>query len=97
MTAEKIIERINKDSEKEIQAILEEAERQASGIIKDAKKEAEHEYEKMIADGNRHGENIKKILVSKASMKYPMSKPPPSCNGIQQKRSVSISLKSLRL
>ena len=67
MTAEKIIERIKKDSEKEIKAILEEAERQASGIIKDAKKEAEHEYEKMIADGNRHGENIKKILVSKAS------------------------------
>ena len=67
MTAEKIIERIKKDSEKEIQAILEETERQASGIIKDAKKEAEHEYEKMIADGKRHGENLKKILVSKAS------------------------------
>ncbi|MCK5258643.1 MAG: V-type ATP synthase subunit E, partial [Thermoplasmatales archaeon] len=67
MTAEKIIERIKKDSEKEIQAILEEAERQASGIIKDAKKEAEHGYEKMIADGNRHSENLKKILVSKAS------------------------------
>ena len=67
MTAEKIIERIKKDSEKEIQAILEEAERQASGIIKDARKEAEHEYEKMIFDGERHGENLKKILVSKAS------------------------------
>ena len=67
MTAEKIIERIKKDSEIEIQAILEEAERQASIIIKDAKKEAECEYEKMIADGKRHGENLKKILVSKAS------------------------------
>lgn len=67
MTAEKIIERIKKDSEKEIQAILREAERQASGIIKDAKKEAEHEYEKMIVNGKKHGANLKKILVSKAS------------------------------
>ena len=66
MTAEKIIERIKKDSEKEIQLIIEEAEQQASGIIKDAKKEAEHECEKVIADGKRHGENLKKILVSKA-------------------------------
>jgi len=67
MTAEKIIERIKIDSEKEVQLILEEAEQQASCIIKDAKKEAEHESEKMIADGKRHGENLKKILVSKAS------------------------------
>jgi len=67
MTAEKIIERIKKDSEEEIQAIIGEAEQQASDIIKEAKKEAENEYEKMIYDGKRHGENIKKILVSKAS------------------------------
>ena len=67
MTIEKIIERINKDSEKEVQSILEESERQAAIIIRDAKKEAESEYEKIIADGKRLGENLKKILFSKAS------------------------------
>ena len=67
MTVEKIIGRIKKDSEKEIQVILREAERQASVINKDVKKEAESEYEKIIADGKRHCENLKKILFSKAS------------------------------
>jgi V/A-type H+-transporting ATPase subunit G/H len=67
MTAEKIIERIKKDSEKEIKEILEEAEKQASSIINDAKKEAEQESKKILSDGKQQGENIKKIMLSKAS------------------------------
>jgi len=67
MTAEKIIERIKKDSEKEINQILKEAEEQAAGIINDAKKEAEQEAEKIISNGKIQSENIQKILVSKAN------------------------------
>ena len=67
MTAEKIIERIKKDSEKEKKQILKEAEKQASSIINDVKKEAEQESEKILMNGKKQGENIKKIIVSKAS------------------------------
>ena len=67
MTAEKILERIKKDSEKEIKEILKEAEKQAASIINDAKKEAKHEVEKILSDGKRQGDNIKKIIVSKAN------------------------------
>ena len=67
MTAEKIIERIKKDSEKEINHILKEAEKQATSIIEDAEKEAKLESEKILADGKHQASNIKKIIVSKAS------------------------------
>ena len=67
MTAEKIIEQIKKDSDKEIKQILQEAKGQANSIIKDAKKEAEQESEKIISDGKQQGENIKRILISKAN------------------------------
>jgi V/A-type H+-transporting ATPase subunit E len=67
MTAEKIIQQIEKDSEKEVNQILDEAKKQASIIIKDAKKEAEQKSEKILSDGKKQSENIYKILVSKAS------------------------------
>jgi len=67
MTAEKIIEQIKKDSEKEINQILKEAKGQATSIIKDAKKEAEQESDKILSDGEQQGENIKRILISKAN------------------------------
>lgn len=67
MTAEKILERIKKDSEKEINQILKEAEKQTKGIIDNAKKEAKVESEKILSTGKSQAENIKKILVSKAN------------------------------
>jgi vacuolar-type H+-ATPase subunit E/Vma4 len=67
MTAEKIIQQIKKDSEKEIEQILGEAKNQASSVIKDAKKEAEQESEKILSDGKKQSENITKILISKAN------------------------------
>lgn len=67
MTAEKIIERINKDSQNEIKQILKEAEKQATSIIKDFEREAKLESEKILSDGMQEAENIKKIIISKAS------------------------------
>jgi vacuolar-type H+-ATPase subunit E/Vma4 len=67
MTAEKIIERIKKDSEKEIKQIRKEAEKQASSIIEDVKREAKLESDKILVDGNQQAENIKKIIASKAN------------------------------
>jgi vacuolar-type H+-ATPase subunit E/Vma4 len=67
MTAEKIIEQIKKDSEKEIKQILNEAEKQAANIIKDVKKEAEQESQKILLEGKNQSENLSKILVSKAN------------------------------
>ena len=65
--AEKIIEQIKKDSEKEINQILKEAEKQTASIIDIARKEAQVESERILSNGKRQAENIKKILVSKAS------------------------------
>jgi V/A-type H+-transporting ATPase subunit E len=67
MTAEKIIEQIKKDSEKEINQILKEAKQQASEIIKEAKEEAQQEFEKILSDGKKQAQNIKRILISKAN------------------------------
>lgn len=67
MSAEKIIERIKKDSEKEINSILKEAKKETIGIVDSIKKEAKLESEKIISRGEHQGENIKKILVSKAN------------------------------
>lgn len=67
MTAEKIIQQIKKDSEKEINQILDEAKKQATVIVKDAKKEAEQESEKILSEGKKQSENIYKILISKAN------------------------------
>ena len=67
MTAEKIIEQIKKDSEKEKKQILNEAEKQANNIIKDIKKEADQESQKILLAGKKQSENLIKILVSKAN------------------------------
>jgi vacuolar-type H+-ATPase subunit E/Vma4 len=67
MTAEKILEQIKKDSEKEIKQILKEADKQTASIIDSARREAEVESKKILSSGMKQGENIKKILVSKAS------------------------------
>ena len=66
MTAEKIIQQIKKDSEKEKNQILDEAKKQASIIIKEAKKQAKKESEKILSDGKKQSENIDKIMISKA-------------------------------
>ena len=67
MTAEKIIERIKKDSEKEINQILKDAENQATNIINNAKKEAEQDSKRILSEGKQQGENIKKIMISRAN------------------------------
>ena len=66
MSAEKIIEQIKKDSEKEIKAILDEAKKQEKIIIDMSKKEAENQVEKILSKGKEESENLKKILISKA-------------------------------
>ncbi len=67
MTAEKILERIQKDSLQEIKKILKEAEKQAGIIIEEVKKEAKQESEKILSDGKQQAENNAKIITSKAS------------------------------
>jgi V/A-type H+-transporting ATPase subunit E len=67
MTAEKIIERIKKDSEKEIKQILKLAEEQVSSIFNEAKKVAKQESEKILSNGKKQSENIKRIIISKAN------------------------------
>ena len=67
MSIEKIIEKINKDSEKEIQKIHKEAEQQADTLITTAKKEAEQQAQKLIILGKTQSENTKKIIISKTS------------------------------
>ncbi|MFW6173187.1 MAG: V-type ATP synthase subunit E [Elusimicrobiota bacterium] len=67
MTAEKIIERIKKDSEKEIKNIKKEAEKKANEIIENAKQQAKDETKKILAEGKKQTENLKKILVSQAN------------------------------
>ena len=67
MSTEKILERIKKDSEQEIQIILKEAQKQSDNIIHSIKKDAKEESDIIIKRGKLQAENIKKILVSKAS------------------------------
>jgi len=67
MSAEKIIKRIKKDAEKEVKNILKEAEKQAAKIQDDTKKQVKTEVEKILRDGKKQCENIKKILISKAN------------------------------
>jgi vacuolar-type H+-ATPase subunit E/Vma4 len=67
MSEEKIIEQIKKDSQKIKKQILKEAEIQASDIIKESTDKAKKEAEKMILNGHKQSESIKKILISKAN------------------------------
>jgi len=66
MSAEKIIQLINKDAESEVKIILKNAQQQAHSIIENAKKEAKKQAENIILNGEKHSENIKKILIAKA-------------------------------
>jgi vacuolar-type H+-ATPase subunit E/Vma4 len=70
MSAEKIIQQIKKDSDKEIKTILKKAETQAKEIIDSAIIEAEIEGKKIVSNGNIQSENIKRVLVSKANQDY---------------------------
>ena len=67
MTAEKIIEQINKDTDTEINKIKKDAEQQVIIIINNAKKEAEKEVKKILSDNKIKSENVKKIHISKAN------------------------------
>jgi len=67
MTAEKIIEQIEKDTDLEISKIKKDAEDQAKNIIINAKKESEEEIKKILSLGKIKSENIKKIKISKAN------------------------------
>jgi V/A-type H+/Na+-transporting ATPase subunit E len=67
MSAEKIIEQIKKDTEKDIRQILKDANNQAKELINSMKKEAEKEAEKIISDGKKQAENIQKIMISKVN------------------------------
>ena len=67
MTAEKIIEQINKDTDIEINKIISNAEEQANIIIRNTKKEAEQDVNKILSEGKQQSENIKKIHISKAN------------------------------
>jgi len=65
MSAEKIIEQIQKDAEKETKEIQLFAEKQAKTIILEAKKQAKEEADKIIENGKKQAENIQRIIISK--------------------------------
>ncbi len=67
MSAEKIIQQIKKDSEIEIKQILKDAENQVKIILENSKKATETEVKKIENDSIKKSENLKKILISKAS------------------------------
>jgi len=66
MTAEKIIQQINKDAESEIKKIVNDIEQQAKRIIENARKEAKIEAETLTLEGEKQIEIAKKILIAKA-------------------------------
>ena len=67
MSAEKIINRIQKDAENERKQILKDAENQAKKIIDQGKKEAQSQADHIVRDGEQQCDNITKIMLSKTS------------------------------
>ena len=67
MSAEKIIDQIKKDTEKEIKGILRDAENQVKSIHENAKREAEVDVKRIENESVKKSENLKKIMISKAS------------------------------
>ena len=67
MSVETIIGQIEKDAEAEISRITREAKKQAQVILDDAKKEAQAQAEHLLTRGKQQSDNLKKILLSKAS------------------------------
>jgi len=66
MSAEKIIERIKNDAEKQREHIIDEAEKQSKILLKTTKAQAEKDAELLLRNGRHESDNAKKILVSKA-------------------------------
>jgi len=66
MSAEKIIEQITKDTTAEIQKIQKETDAQVKQIISAQKQQAQDEAEKIVADGEKQSDSIKKIQISQA-------------------------------
>jgi len=66
MSAEKIIERIKNDAEKQREQIIDEAEKQSKILLKTTKAQAEKDAESLLRNGQHESDNAKKILVSKA-------------------------------
>jgi len=67
MSAEKIIDQIKKDSEKEIKKIKKDVDTQVKIIIDEAKKEAEQKSKEILEQGKKQADNIKKILISQSN------------------------------
>jgi vacuolar-type H+-ATPase subunit E/Vma4 len=67
MSAEKIINQIKKDSEKEVKKIISNANKQADIIIKNLIDKAKQESNLILKNGMNHSDSIKKILISKAN------------------------------
>ena len=67
MSAERIIQQIKKDAEKEIKDILNDAEKQAKSILDNSKRAAGTEIKKIEDESIKKSDNLKKILISKAS------------------------------
>jgi len=66
MSAEKIIEQIKKDSEKEIKKINKETEKIVADIIESAKQEAKNQAKQIIEKGKQESQDQKEILISQA-------------------------------
>ncbi len=67
MSAEKIIEQIKKDSEKEINSILNDAKKQAQQIIENSKTNAKNQAETILEKGKKQSLNKEKIMISQAN------------------------------
>ncbi|MEF8878970.1 MAG: V-type ATP synthase subunit E family protein [Candidatus Thermoplasmatota archaeon] len=67
MSAEKIIEKIKKDSQRKTQEIINDAEQQAEEIKQKAKDEAKKQAEQIISNGEKKSKNIERINESKAN------------------------------
>jgi vacuolar-type H+-ATPase subunit E/Vma4 len=65
MSAEKIIEQIQKDAEKEIKQIQKEVDEETKKILEIAKKQANIEAEKILENSKKQAENTKRIIISK--------------------------------
>ena len=67
MSAEKIIKQIQKDSQNEIKQNIKNTDKIVKEILEIAKKEAEEQVKKIEEQGKQKNENLRKILISKAS------------------------------
>lgn len=66
MSAEKIINQIKKDSDKEVSKIKKETKQTMDNLIKQAKENGKEEAKKIIEDGKQKSRDKKKVLISHA-------------------------------